>query len=398
MQAIQETGTGYKIKYAIEVPADSPASFSLDGKGSSNTLVKGEAGCPQTSDFFQYIPEGAAIRRFRLENGNDQIVVAAMEGFSGEIKINALGNEQTINVPAEAIPTPEPKLPQRERPPEIKSLVDKPHSPPSIDPGSSSEPTRTEASANIRTDHSFKLVDYILPSPDQAGAGSCLYMTATGIAEVLLNKSLGIKKPQLGGPTDLSEQWTIGLSRQHALLNNYTDAVDLLARGGAVPDSHLKFKAYSQSSWILEPPPALAETTPRYTMPPVEKVVLFNAGGEGTQRSNGVMGQKAIEEIKTFLKENESPVLFTYQPPGVNYWHANMVIGYDDTRQVFITRDSAFGTKQNEIYQYGNQSPWGNIPYRGEYEMSYQQVMAWGNHATGYRLANKARDEELASK
>jgi hypothetical protein len=394
MQTVKEQGTGYAIKYAIEVPAGSPASINLEGKGRSNPGLTGHVECPASSDFFGYVPEGAAIRRFRLANGNDQIVVAAMEGYSGNITINALGKERSINVKTQTGGSPRELAPHVEKQPEPQEQAVKPQlaAPPLL------KTPDTSPSENVRTDHSFKLVDYILPSPDQAGAGSCLYMTATGIAEVLLNKSLGIKKPQLGGPTDLSEQWTIGLSRQIGLSNNYTAAVDLVVRGGAVPDTHLKFKAYSTQSWISEPPPAIAQTTPRYTMPNIDKVVLFNAGGEGTQRSNGVMGQQAIEGIKKFLTENESPVLLTYQPPGVNYWHANMVIGYDDTRQVFITRDSAFGKKQGEIYQYGNASPWGNIPYRGEYEMTYQQVLAWGNHATGYRLAAQAADRRIASK
>jgi hypothetical protein len=210
-------------------------------------------------------------------------------------------------------------------------------------------------------------------------------MTATGIAEFLLNKSLGIKTPQLGGTTDLSEQYTICLSRKLHLNNNFTDAVELLTQGGWVRDSDLKFNAYRSATWTYEPLPAISGEA-RNQMPSIEKVVLFDTGGEGSQKFSGVAEQKVLEDIKAFLRDNESPVLLVYQIPGAGFWHANMVIGYDDERQVLITRDSSFGEQRNEVYEYGNASEWGNLPYRGTYEMTYDQVLAWANHATGYRL------------
>jgi hypothetical protein len=225
-------------------------------------------------------------------------------------------------------------------------------------------------------------------------------MAATGMAEFLLNKSLGIRSPKLGGPTDLSEQWTLALSRGHSVGNNYTDAVDLLVEGGYVRDSRLRFKAYGDASWINEALPAVDDGSVRRTMPEIRKEVLFNAGGEGSQRQNGIMHPGDLEKIKMFLRDEKSPVLFVYQPPGVDWWHANIITGYDDARQVFIMRDSAFGAKRTDIpaYGYDGHSPWGPQPYRGEFEMGYRDAMAWGNHATGYTLVQPADAKEPAER
>jgi hypothetical protein len=239
---------------------------------------------------------------------------------------------------------------------------------------------------NEITDHSVQLRGYMLPSPDQLGAGSCLYMSATGIAEYLINKSKGIVNPQVGGATDLSEQWTINLSKTVQLGNNYTDAPELLARAGALPDSRMKFKAYGSSSWMSERAIGGRGTE---TLPPYKKDVLFNGGGEGSQNAYGQMRPADMERIKKYLREQQSPVLFVYKPPTANWWHANIISGYNDKTQTFTVRDSSFGRQVSNVpaYNYDGRSPWGARPYRDQTEMPYYQVMQWGNHATGYRLA-----------
>ncbi len=240
---------------------------------------------------------------------------------------------------------------------------------------------------NEITDHSFQLKGYMLPSPDQLGAGSCLYMSATGIAEYLINKSKGIVNPQVGGATDLSEQWTINLSKTVQLGNNYTDAPELLARAGGLPDSRMKFRAYASSSWMNEPAVGGRGTE---ALPPFKKDVLFNGGGEGSQNAHGQMRPADLDRIKRYLRENQSPVLFVYKPPTANWWHANIITGYDDKTQSFTVRDSSFGRPdaKSPAYNYDGRSPYGPKPYRNETQMPYYQVLQWGNHATGYKLAN----------
>jgi hypothetical protein len=211
-------------------------------------------------------------------------------------------------------------------------------------------------------------------------------MSATGIAEYLINKSKGIVNPQVGGATDLSEQWTINLSKTVQLGNNYTDAPELLARAGALPDSRMKFKAYGSSSWMSERAIGGRGTE---TLPPYKKDVLFNGGGEGSQNAYGQMRPADMERIKKYLREQQSPVLFVYKPPTANWWHANIISGYNDKTQTFTVRDSSFGRQVSNVpaYNYDGRSPWGARPYRDQTEMPYYQVMQWGNHATGYRLA-----------
>lgn len=270
---------------------------------------------------------------------------------------------------------PEVRKPDTEKPENRKPEKEKP----SVTPDVQNE--------NEITDHSFQLKGYMLPSPDQLGAGSCLYMSATGIAEYLINKSKGIVNPQVGGPTDLSEQWTINLSKTVQLGNNYTDAPELLARAGALPDSRMKFRAYASSSWMNERAIAGRGTE---ALPPFQKDVLFNGGGEGSQNAYGQMGPKDLERIKKYLRENQSPVLFVYKPPTANWWHANIITGYDDKTQSFTVRDSSFGRPdaKSPAYNYDGRSPYGPKPYRNETQMPYYQVQQWGNHATGYKLAS----------
>ncbi len=275
----------------------------------------------------------------------------------------------------------QPRLADGDRPPTPTDRL--PSIPPNVD------------SQNEATDHSFQLKGYMLPSPDQLGAGSCLYMSATGIAEFLLNKSKGIVHPQVGGPTDLSEQWTINLSKRVQLGNNYTDAPELLARAGAIPDSRLKFKAYAGSTWMNEAAFGMNGTE---ALPAMKKEVLFNTGGEGSQQSYGRMRPGDLEKIKQYLRNNESPVLFVYKPPTANWWHANIITGYDDKTQTFTVRDSSFGNQVVDApaYNYDGRSPYGPRQYRNETKMPYYQVLQWGNHATGYKLANQP-DAVLAS-
>lgn len=243
-------------------------------------------------------------------------------------------------------------------------------------------------SVNEITDHSVQLKGYMLPSPDQLGAGSCLYMSATGIAEYLINKSKGIVNPQVGGPTDLSEQWTLNLSKTVQLANNYTDAPELIARGLGLTDARMKFKDYGDCSWMREP---IIPGRGTEAVPPYKKDVLFNCGGEGSQNSYGQMRQGDLERIKKYLREQQSPVLFVYKPPTANYWHANIITGYNDKTQTFTVRDSSFGRKVTNVpaYNYNGNPKWGPQQYRGQTEMPYYQVLQWGNHATGYRLAEK---------
>lgn len=275
---------------------------------------------------------------------------------------------------------PEARRPETERPEQKSPEVRRPET---------EKPETTPDTQNLNeiTDHSFQLKGYMLPSPDQLGAGSCLYMSATGIAEYLINKSKGIVNPQVGGATDLSEQWTINLSKTVQLGNNYTDAPELLARAGGLPDSRMKFKAYASSSWMSEPAVGGRGTE---ALPPFKKDVLFNGGGEGSQNAHGQMRPADLERIKKYLRENQSPVLFVYKPPTANWWHANIITGYDDKTQSFTVRDSSFGRQVSNApaYNYDGRSPYGPKPYRNETQMPYYQVLQWGNHATGYRLAN----------
>ena len=57
--------------------------------------------------------------------------------------------------------------------------------------------------------HYTGLNDYVLVAPNQGQVNTCLFMASTGAMEILLNKKMGIHHPQVNGPTDISERYTI---------------------------------------------------------------------------------------------------------------------------------------------------------------------------------------------
>ncbi|HEY9679520.1 MAG TPA: hypothetical protein V6C76_16040 [Drouetiella sp.] len=289
---------------------------------------------------------------------------------------------------------PSPDLPSYPELPPERASTRRPESPATNNPdeqqpsdGSNRKPSPSTDDTVVKTDHSVHLTGYMLPSPNQLGAGSCLYMSATGIGEFLLNKSKGIAHPQVGGETDLSEQWTINLAKTRSLTNAYTDAPELLTAGGAKLDRDMPFKAYDSSSWMYE---RTIGGTGSVQIPKHQRDVLFSAGGESTQNASGVMRPEHLASIKNYLRDHESPVLFTWKAPGTNYWHADIITGYDDKTQQFTVRDSSFGQDQTNLpsYNYGGTSRYGAKPYKNEWHLSYTQALQWGNHATGYRLSD----------
>lgn len=354
----------YSERLRVDVAAGTAISVTMEGRRADGALVNETVQGFPTTDRFALSDGVVAVQRQRQPDGTDRLYVAPFKGFAGRMTVKLGEHTQSFDL----VP---------ETPPQVPVSRAAPH----VDVGN------------------FRIPNHMLPSPDQLGAASCLYMAATGIGEYLLNQARGVVNPQPGGPTDLSEQWTIYQGRRVALGNNFTDAVDLLLNGGYVRDENLKFLAYGSASWMHDPVPALPANYVHKDLPPYVKEVIVNAGGEGTQRVNGVMRPEQLEQIKSFLREHESPVLFVYQPPGAPWWHANIITGYDDKRQVFITRDSSFGAQRADLpaYNYDGNSPYGSRHYRGEYEMSYQSVLAWGNHATGYRLATSRVGSNIAS-
>jgi hypothetical protein len=87
-----------------------------------------------------------------------------------------------------------------------------------------------------------EMLDYALPAPDQEEAGSCLYMSLTGIAEWWVAKLNPRVSRTPDGPIDLSERFlmnTAGADETTPGLANWkTDSVYLFNRAGSAIRNH----------------------------------------------------------------------------------------------------------------------------------------------------------------
>jgi hypothetical protein len=238
-----------------------------------------------------------------------------------------------------------------------------------------------------------------LPVPYQYDAGSCLFMTATGIAEWLYRRATG-------RVLDLSERYTISAYNLHkeALqraipgFRLYTDLPLVYKHvGHYVLDSSLKFttewvgrKFSARVNWNVVSDTALPRSQTR-VFERMRRDVLFSAETRSNpQLKYGIMRDADIEAIKDALRIRQSPVLLTYHPPTASWWHANMIVGYDEARGVFLTRDSAFGGERvdHAEYTYGTTYDEDDKRPIDLYEMSFAKVKAQGNHAAVYYLAD----------
>jgi hypothetical protein len=199
---------------------------------------------------------------------------------------------------------------------------------------------------------------YVLASPNQLDAGSCLFMANTGAMEILVNQHTPIEDIAYEGDTDFSERFLMNASDH--VPSNVIDyyILDTIysynALGGSLLNRDYRFAAgyvkdtarglvaarsddpdayFSCSySWIDELPDGwedmLVET------PEAERTVIFV---DPDLNSNsiwnvGLMNEDIVERIKYELRTKRAPVIVVYNH--YLYWHANIVVGYDDARSI----------------------------------------------------------------
>lgn len=194
------------------------------------------------------------------------------------------------------------------------------------------------------------LVPYILRSPDQDEAGSCLYMAHTGIAEWWLARLNPTVSRAPDGPIDLSERYLMNLE-DNDITNWRTDTIYLLNRhdqkaalnrsyrftkGWYKEDSsehlvrakpHESGSSYGTSyNWIDERASIVGDLV---SLPHFKRDVIF-ADPTSNQWNMGVAPRDIIETVKGALSSNRAPVLVIYNH--MSYWHAVFIVGYSDTQ------------------------------------------------------------------
>ncbi len=199
------------------------------------------------------------------------------------------------------------------------------------------------------------LLDYVLASPNQYDAGSCLFMSNTGAMELLINQRKPIEEVVYKGDGDLSERYLMNASdhvSRGATQYTITDlAYTYDAFGGSLLDRDYPFIAdyLSQTSsggyveaepedsgafftcyanWLDDLPEDWQESlTPTSD---VERTVIFlDPDLDGNSVWNvGLMDWEVVDRIKRELDSKQAPVILVYNH--YIYWHANVIVGYDD--------------------------------------------------------------------
>jgi len=199
------------------------------------------------------------------------------------------------------------------------------------------------------------LVDYVLASPNQFDAGSCLFMTTTGAMELLMHQHTDLDSVEYNGDTDLSERFLMTAYQDvpsstlrywltdtvytynyfgGSMLNRdypFTAGYVRETRNGLVPcDSDDSGAYYSCSyNWFDERPndwESLMVDTP-----PVDRTVAFAdpERSSSSQWNVGLMDDEDVEKIKYMLRTRRAPIVVIYNH--YLYWHADLIVGYDDT-------------------------------------------------------------------
>lgn len=217
-------------------------------------------------------------------------------------------------------------------------------------------PVVTLARINDRTarsDSGFnELLEFILPSPNQEDAGSCLYMANTGIVEWWLSKTNPEVSQAPDGPIDLSERYTMNLASSEEVQDLVQDwrTDTILAfnlKNQAVLNKHYRYtkgwyKKHEDGNlvavegdgegheygtyfnWISE----IESITSGFVSVPTFKRDVIFADEEANQWAVGVAPDDIVEQVKQRLKQKKAPVLVIYNHYA--YWHAVMVVGFDD--------------------------------------------------------------------
>lgn len=220
--------------------------------------------------------------------------------------------------------------------------------------GVSPKPQAVDQSTYGQTDTS--LVDYVLASPNQFDAGSCLFMTTTGAVELLMHQHTDLGTVEYNGETDLSERFLMSayqdvpsstlrywltdtvytynyvggsmLNRDYPFTAGY---VRETSSGNLVPCDRDDDGAYYSCSynWFDKRPDGWEDML--VDTPTVERTVAFTdpSRSSSAQWNVGLMDDEDVEKIKYMLRTRRAPVVVIYNH--YLYWHADIIVGYDDT-------------------------------------------------------------------
>lgn len=194
------------------------------------------------------------------------------------------------------------------------------------------------------------LMKYVVAAPSQEDAGSCLYMSHTGVVEWWYNKLHELEGSER---VNFSERYYMALKtrqeNQDEIDNWRTDNINRLNKSSiffsnsdyhftkghykkvngerVVTDADDKDASYGTPfNWI-----DLAQTIPSdatvFKLPKFKREVIL----EDAERDQWAVAKaplNIVEQIKSALHKRNAPVLVIYNHKG--FWHANYIFGYND--------------------------------------------------------------------
>jgi hypothetical protein len=214
-------------------------------------------------------------------------------------------------------------------------------------------PVASKAFAPVNPAHLMgfnELVPYVTPSPDQDEAGTCLFMSLTGVSEWWMMRLGNSKNFVQDGPFDLSERWWVNQSiwsgNLKRIKNWSTDGIYLFNAQPAALNRQYRFT----KGWYMEEDDELIKVPPH--TPGAKYDTGFNWIDDSDRISAGIrlpkfnrrviyadlkenpweIGQAPkdiVERVKEALVKEKSPVQVVYNHEG--FWHSVYVIGFDDT-------------------------------------------------------------------
>ncbi len=200
------------------------------------------------------------------------------------------------------------------------------------------------------------LLPLVLASPNQFDAGSCLFMANTGAMEVLLNQHTPPDNIEYDGDTDLSERFLMSAyDHAPASLMPYF-LTDLLYTYEALGGSLLSRDYHFCAGYVVETAngsvsPAKSTDENAYlscsynwfdmmpedwqsmlvATPAADRTVIATdpKRDDNSRWRVALFDDDVVERIKYELRTKNAPVIVIYNH--YLYWHANVVVGYDDT-------------------------------------------------------------------
>jgi len=234
----------------------------------------------------------------------------------------------------------------------------------------------------------FNLLDpYVLASPNQYDAGSCLFMATTGAMEILLNQHTPLEEIEYEGDTDLSERFlmnAVDRTTRAWVPRSTTDALfaynffggallnrDYRFTAGYVCDTSTGVVACDSSdedayfscaiNWIDDLPENFEEML--VPTPEVDRTLIFLDPNlnENSIWNVALMDDDTVERIRWEVRTKRAPVLIIYNH--YLYWHSDLVVAstipaWSATAGWCRTRWSISRSREPPVTSIGSRSTW----------------------------------------